>query len=520
MSDPSGSTEGSAGVVLLVPEALGETADLAGVRRTLAGPPRAARGLLCLVGNAGHELAATVAELGLDLQILVAAAAQPAIKEPCSPTPPDMSEDDQTKFALALCDVVLVAPGSNHPVAHLAEELEKTIAAPGDPLPKLAQVAFVHGLDPESSGWRILRRINGRLEQAINELLAFGWSGWNSAGRGESTKALRKCIAWGRLPTAWFPPDESPDRAVHSSASIVAAFEEMDRSAVHGSYIQRDIAWFTYIGAAVAVFAAVAGVFRHPGVWVVVELAALLAVFGAVFWARAARLQDRWTACRFVAEQLRIARMSLPLLVLPPALATADTGPAEPIHTEDHRALQALAKVKRVVRDQGLPQLISPFSAQQAAEWVQLIVRDKLVYHRRNHRKLERAEARLRGAAQLFFYLALAAVILHLGETFGGWHLPEGNWVLMATVVGPAFAAALHGAATRLGIVHRAGLSKEMEKELETIEGSLISFVSAPRETPEGWREVRRLAYEAANAMGREHTSWHGLVQRHRDELP
>jgi hypothetical protein len=520
MHEPSA---GSAGVVLLVPEALGETPDLEGLRRTLAGPPCPARVLLCLTGNAGHELVDTLAQLKLDFQILLAAdAAPPPTKARCVHAPPGMSPDDQNEFALALCDVVLVGPGSEqHPVARTAVQLGKSVIAPGAGLRLLTHKAFLLGLDPESPGWRILRRINGRLEQAILELWAFGWFGWDRTGRAKSTEALRKCITWRRLPNAYFPAGKSPDRAAgDSSAKIVAAFEAMDRTALHGSHIHRDIIWFTYSAAAIAVLAAVVGVLRHsgPGIWAGLELTALVAVFGAVFWARATRLQDRWTACRLAAEQLRIARMSLPLLVLPPALATADT--PQPGHSDDQIDFVALDEVKRVVRDQGLPQLDPTFSAKEAAEWVSLIVSDQVGYHLRNHRKLECAETRLRGAAEFFFYLALAVVIVHLVETSLGWHLIKPNWLLMATVVGPAFAAALHGAATRLGIVHRAALSEDVERELRSIDVSLAKFLEAPKDTPEAWTELREFAYAAANAMGRENTSWHGLVRRYRDELP
>ena len=132
MREPSGSTEGSAGVVLLVPEALGATPDPQRLRKTLGGPPRPKRVLLCLTGNAGHQLAAMLADLELDVQILVAAAAQPAIKGPCLRAPPGMTPDDQNEFALALCDVVLVAPGSEqHPVARTAARLGKAVTAPG-----------------------------------------------------------------------------------------------------------------------------------------------------------------------------------------------------------------------------------------------------------------------------------------------------------------------------------------------------------------------------------------------------
>jgi hypothetical protein len=125
----------------------------------------------------------------------------------------------------------------------------------------------------------------------------------------------------------------------------------------------------------------------------------------------------------------------------------------------------------------------------------------------------------LRYLTQAFFALALVAVVVHLVEVFSGSH-GESRWLLLFTAVGPAVAAALHGAATRLGIVHRSALSKEMERELRAIDTSLGEFLKAPKDTPAAWGQVRSLAYEAANAMGRENTSWHGLVRRYRDELP
>jgi hypothetical protein len=525
MREPSGSTATSSGVVLLVPEALGEPIDPAQLRKTLAGSPRAGRVLLCLTGNAGHELATVLAELNPDFQILLAAdAVQPPTKARCLRAPPGMSVNDQTEFALALCDAVLVASKSDQrPLARTATKLGKILVVPGDPLPALASLAAVtHRLDPESQGWRILRHTNGRVEQAMLELLAFAWSGWNRAGRAESGKRLGRCFGRKWLPAPYFAPDKwpklSPDRAAVDPAPIVAGFEAMDRSALHGSYIHRDIAWLTYFGAAFAVLWAVAGYVSELHLpFGILEFVTLSAVAVAVFWARFTGLQDRWTACRFAAEQLRIARMSLPLFVLPPALATADTPPDG--HGGDGKLeFLALAQVKRVVRDQGLPELDDP-SPQRAATWLQLIVSDQLAYHHRNRHKLERAEARLRLVTQLIFALAFVAVVAQLIEVLSGHH-SHSRWPLLLTAAGPAFAAAFHGAGTRLGIVHRAALSEEMERELRSIDASLASFLSAPRDTPETWGEVRRLAYAAANAMGRENTSWHGLVRRYRDELP
>jgi hypothetical protein len=225
-------------------------------------------------------------------------------------------------------------------------------------------------------------------------------------------------------------------------------------------------------------------------------------------------LQDRWTACRFGAEQLRIARMSLPLLVLPPALATKDTPPsAEEDNRETEFEFQALTLIKRIVREQGVPRLDPDLTPQQAAQWLDLIVSDQITYHRRNERKLEYAEIRLRLATQTIFGIAMLAVLIHL---FVNMHL---HWLLVFTAAGPAFATALQGTITRLGIVHRAALSVEAAKALGEVHADLQALMRAPPPVALAWSEVRRLAYSASTAMGRENTSWHGLVRRYRDDL-
>jgi len=89
----------------------------------------------------------------------------------------------------------------------------------------------------------------------------------------------------------------------------------------------------------------------------------------------------------------------------------------------------------------------------------------------------------------------------------------------LATAAGPAFAAALHGTGTRLGIVHRAALSSDVAKELAKIDEDLTAVETMPP-GEESWTQMRRLAFAAAEAMGRENSSWHGLVRRYRDDLP
>jgi hypothetical protein len=296
----------------------------------------------------------------------------------------------------------------------------------------------------------------------------------------------------------------------------------------------------------------------HKGlVWGVLELLILLVVAAMVIRARHSELQDRWTACRLGAEQLRIALMSMPLLVLPSAFATEDKPPAPDRHARNgmfdffslsnikrlfhvhvlarlnpslaktadssgdkiphvrkdtQHGFLALSHVKRLIRNRGLPRLKSGLTPVQAAQWLLLIVEDQINYHRNNNDKLEKAEGRLRLLTQLIFAIAMVAVGAHL-------YWPGNHELLLATAAAPAFAAALHGTGTRLGIVHRAALSAEVERELVKIQEDLGMIEDMPSDQ-ERWQELRRLSFAAAEAMGRENTSWHGLVRRYRDDLP
>jgi hypothetical protein len=525
-SNPAGKT-----VVLVLPKASGDP-DPEKLRATLVDPSRSVRVLLYLPDSMGRAFAATLATLRIETEILLA----PEVDAPETGAfylhmLPGTLPKDQIEFALALSDVVLVAPEfEESALAAAARDYAKPIVAPGGRLPDIASSTPVTDhLDPELPGLRSRGRgVFGRLEQGIIESLAFAWLGWTKEGMAESRKQVRKCVGRKWLPGSYFAPagweELAPDKeAKDASSRIVASFDAMDRSAVHGSYMHRDLVWLAYFGAAFAVFAAVAGHLSEGAhgdagegiAWGVTELVTLMIVAALVLSSRRFSLQERWTACRLGAEQLRIARMSLPLLVLPPALATADTRPAGNARTskESELGLVALAQVKRIVRDQGLPRLDPAPTPARAARWLQCIIDDQTNYHHRNHHKLERAEGRLRFATQAFFVIAMIAVLVHFCS--------HARWLLLLTAAGPAAAAALHGAGTRLGIVHRAALSLDMERELKQIGAALKKLIDSPPPVElDAWREVRRLAFEAANAMGRESTSWHGLVRRYRDELP
>jgi len=512
-------------VVLVHPELLGNNPDLAALERTLARTAQRIRVLLCLSERTDQTIAIADAlvKTGLDVEVLLGRDIEPPREaKVIFEVPPGTSKRDQNEFALALSDVVLAAHGwesfDTRHLAHMVKGLRKEVTVLGDRVPVIPAVrTTTRHLDPDIPGWHShwWPHVFGRFEQSIVELLAYNWSG-SEEGVTASREKLRRCWSKGWRPASHFAEgwrEAAPDRSAdHDTSVIVSRFEAMDRSAVYGAYVNRDLVWCEYLGAAAAVLAAVVGeLFQGQHVTGVVELLLLVCVASLVFFTRLVSLQDRWTACRLGAEQLRIARMSLPLLVVPSSLAV-DTPPAGGSHRKDKAeiGLAALTEVKRAIRAKGLSLVDSDFTLDRATKWVSLIVEGQLTYHKNNRHKLETAESRLQMLSGGLFAAAVVAVLAHFR-----FHGAEG--LLLFTAVAPAFAAALHGAVARLGLVHRAALSADVEQELTRIDKELKQSIKLPAEA--SWPKLRRLAFEAAEAMELENTSWHSLVRRYRDHL-
>lgn len=520
-------------IALLLPDLVDCTTEYERLRKTFDETAADKRLLVCIPdpNSSAEALLSTLKGLGVEKQFLLGHEVEkPQTDEFVVKAPPgirreypaggDQDRDDLIEFALALSDVVLVSSGNEHKqwAQYASNKLNKTLVTVGSSLPPipLDTVDVTKNLDPEIPGWHSWGSCAfGRFEQFWLECLAL--CGW---GDGKKRKHRLRRIFGRWYPDPYFAPgawqDLCPDKAaVESPSELIRSFNAMDRSASHGSYIHRDVTWITHIGVALAVLSAVAG-YGFDYAWLSwVEVGSLLVVLVLVLLVRRQRLQDRWTACRFGAEQLRIMRMSLPLLVLPPAFATVDVEESGDIEEPVDFQFAALTQLKRAVRQQGLPRVdYTALTPVDAARWVQLIVGDQMHYHEHNHHTLERAERSLAIFSTALFVasMGMAAVL--------AWTHEHGPFALLLSAGAPAFAAALHGAGTRLGFVHRSALSREMHEELKQIFHSLDKLIRTAESSAGAWPEVRAQAYAAAKAMGAENTSWVRLVRRYRDELP
>lgn len=532
-------------VVLLVPELLGAQADVSTIRETVGTattPANPVRILMLITPKCDasdqtrHEQLmsfagkiCSVPELNIEV-ILAHGATNPDPRRVSVQLP---ESADAVGFALALSDVAMTGTGSQCPqLRKRLEDFGTTIVPVAGPLPRLPTLDSVTAnLDPEAAGWRARgRRFFGRLEQVIQRLFEFDLIVTKTGSPKKSALRLWKCfVGWGG-PVAYFaqPPakNASPDKRSFDPASpLVTQFDLFDRSAVYGSSIHRDAIWATHIFATLAVLCAIAGHLFHDistgANWA--ELAFLGFVAYIIWLAQSHNLQHRWTACRFGAEQLRIARMCLPVMVLPDALVIRNEAAQGKASSDVYRdgTERALLEVQRAVRDHGLPRFDNAPTPHQAASWVAFVVNDQLKYHKDNAHRLERVESRVIFFVKCAFIFSLLAVFWEIiGHIYHCVTAP--NWLLFLTAGGPAFAAALHGAATRLGIVHRISLSKVAEGELSALHRDLCDLQNRMKHKvgDDHWPTVRRLTLNAATAMGRENGSWHGLVRLQRDTLP
>jgi hypothetical protein len=516
-------------VILVAPELIGVDPDVEQLCTTIRSACYDIRVLVRVADPRDLTLAATLGKQGFDVELLLGCDitdgeidASP-IGTPFVRMPPHSSAFELDQLALALSDVVICDPRLTlkKDLWQLAQAQSKQFVAPGDALSaiKLVRPDTAGWLDPDRCVWRAIGlRFCGRLEQLSLEVL-----GWNWLARRDSLTRIWRCISfgWSGRQSAYFAPEKwkklLPDAAaVRDSAPIVHRFEALDRAALLGGHLHRDEVWFTHLASVFAVgFAVAESIHSLPfGAgegWSICELIALALIAGVIFLVLHGQLQERWTACRLAAEQLRIARMCLPLLIVPPEVRGPDRlerGMVDP-------AFLPLAEVKRTIRDQGLPRLTRDFSVSKALAWLDFIVADQAGYHERNHRKLHKAETRLGYATRLVFLLAVIAVLAHFTMLGKRWSGP----LLFFTAAGPALAAALHGAGTRLGIRHRIALSQATEQKLNAIHDILTGRPEADPAEERDWPWLRQLAVRAAAAMGSENTSWHELVRREPDDF-
>jgi hypothetical protein len=224
---------------------------------------------------ADFELAASLSWAGLAVEVLVNPGIEPPADLVLDPAvnvvrmPPGSRPQEVDEFALVLSDVVMTDPRSPKDIGLLgmADRQRKPLVAPGEELPALSVVSpdIAGRLNTEMPHWRYcFCHVFGRLEQFFQEAFAFNWRGKARHGFKYSCGRLKLSFlpSWAKDHGPYFAPEDVtgdwrkrvPDRAAaDGSALIVKRFNAMDHTALHGSFLHRDLIWFVHFASAWAV---------------------------------------------------------------------------------------------------------------------------------------------------------------------------------------------------------------------------------------------------------------------------
>ncbi|MBF0155399.1 MAG: hypothetical protein HQL64_16820 [Magnetococcales bacterium] len=334
--------------------------------------------------------------------------------------------------------------------------------------------------------------------------------------RGDWTRFVKQFSS--RLPQPYWGPAKAD--SLPSAPRIEACFERFDVSASVAAGRHRDASWIIYWTSAMAVLAAVAGAIGlwpggHNAFWSVAEVLLIAIIITVVVYAKRCRWHEIWIGHRFLAEQLRYARVCLPLLgvsrpFLEPAWR-AEKGRLYLENTELWYLQRTLVAEGFPVGSDGVAYVpCNDASVVRMAEYLRTVVEDQHAYHHRNHHKLHLVHERIAHFSNGLFIATILAVLGHF--------VLHAEWLLICTAFFPALAAALHGLATKLEITRIAGQSAAMERELGDLAAAIAE--AGNYHDWEGWVRLRQLALEASRVMSDENGQWQQLIRHQETELP
>lgn len=272
-------------------------------------------------------------------------------------------------------------------------------------------------------------------------------------------------------------------------------FDQWDRAASRAANRHRDRVVLLHFLAALAVLTAVLGAIGFLGhamglVWALAEVVILVTIVAMVRSDRrpASSTHHAWLSCRQQAERFRAE-----------ALARIPAAPG-----------------------------IADDAARRAA--ILALLEDQIGYQAKAHDRWENLHGGLERATRGIFYLVLAAAAGHLvpigvesWRAMGNavphaveavahfFHSPK--WLII-TAAGPAFAACLHGIASKLEVKRLASQAGAMAARLSTLKLELESL------GPDNGRELERLAQRVADELTAEHSNWLSLVEHAELEEP
>jgi hypothetical protein len=323
------------------------------------------------------------------------------------------------------------------------------------------------------------------------------------------------------------PAWEGSKELVQPTPNLDQPFDNADVAASIAAGKHRSSAWISSMASTGAVFAAVAGAIHlwvqpHAAFWSVLELVLVALIVSLLWRSQKKQWHTAWISSRFLAEQLRYARMGLPLMVVGKTL----TEPAFAVFPNSNRehelclVSEDLYKIQDALSNSGLPVTPNgqPYVAASSQnlvkiqEYVLSVIKDQTTYHQRVHHEHHSVEHVLHRLSMVLFTLTAIAIGAHF------WLHAE--WLLIFTAFFPALAAGIHGLSTSLEIARLSEQSEATADQLEDLHVAIESVLEGGATRWQKWIHLRHLTLLASEVMSDENSQWQKLVTHQKPKLP
>jgi len=314
---------------------------------------------------------------------------------------------------------------------------------------------------------------------------------------------------------------------IQETPHLDEAFDCSDILASIAADKHRSAVWISSLASTGAVFAAVAGAINlwvNPDLafWSVLELVLVTLIIFLLWRSQKLKWHSVWIGSRFLAEQLRYARLGLPLMVIGKTL----TKPAFAVfpNSDGQNELclvsEDLLKIQHSLAHSGLPAspngktfvATTPQMLSQLQQYVLSVIKDQVTYHKRVHHENHTVEHMLHRFSLVLFTLTVVAIGAHF------WL--HADWLLIFTAFFPALASGIHGLSTSLEISRLSEQSESTVAELEDLKSALEIVLEANATPWQRWLHLRHLTLLASEVMSDENSQWQKLVTHQKPKLP
>ena len=340
-------------------------------------------------------------------------------------------------------------------------------------------------------------------------------------------KKMFSAVAAGPLSAYRGPAWSGAKDLIQHTPHLDQPFDRADIFASIAAGKHRSAAWISSLASTGAVFAAVAGAIHlwvnpHAAFWAVLELVLVALIVFLLWRSQKLKWHSVWIGSRFLAEQLRYARLRLPLMVMGKTMSEPAFAVFPNSHGQNELCLvsEDLLKIQHALARSGLPTstngqpfvAASPQILKQLQQYVLSVVKDQVDYHKRVHHEHHTVEHILHRFSLVLFTLTVMAIGAHF------WLHAE--WLLIFTAFFPALAAGIHGLTTSLEIARLSEQSELTASELEYLSLALENVLETQATPWQRWLHLRHLTLLASEVMSDENSQWQKLVIHQKPKLP